>query len=47
MRRLKCHSNDRCVVLSFCLVCKLRQSCKIAFFTSFRPAFTLGLFSLY
>jgi hypothetical protein len=33
-------------ILSFVLMCKLTHSCKITFFTSFRPAFGLGLFVL-
>jgi hypothetical protein len=33
-------------ILLFVLVCKLTQSCKIAFFTLFWPAIALGLFVL-
>jgi hypothetical protein len=46
--RSRCVNRDRdeVPVLLFVLVCKLTQSCKIAFLTSFRPAFALGLFVL-
>ena len=40
----ECSLGNRTTVLSLNLACKVTQSCKITFLTSFLPAFALGLF---